>query len=427
PFALQERNANCTHNGLLTFVIDRRGRPSNAVYQIGSETCAYFQYDMWGAASVDYTPGEIVEAEAIKAAYGRETSGRMPTKPIAALRDDHPGLDAAAFANPADVSPAALTAFGVVVDGVHYRGGCETRYGPYPFCAEIALPSYSVSKSVFAGLGLMRLEKLYPGVKNALIADHVPQCPERGWRDVTFENALDMATGRYRSTEREADENAAVQDGFFIVETHAEKIARACGMYPRKSAPGKTWVYHTTDHYVLGSAMQSFLREKAGGDADIHRDLIVEPIWHTLPLSPVAERTRRTRDDVGQPYVGWGLTFLPDDYAKLADFVNAGGGRVGGGSQVDAGMLAAAMQRAPDDAGLSAGGPAFRYNNGFWAWNAAGTAGCDGALWTPFMSGFGGVSVVLMRNGVSYYYVSDGGEYAWARAVAASARYREMC
>ncbi|MEO1311246.1 MAG: hypothetical protein AAFV51_09795, partial [Pseudomonadota bacterium] len=26
PFALQERNANCTHNGLLTFVIDRRGR-----------------------------------------------------------------------------------------------------------------------------------------------------------------------------------------------------------------------------------------------------------------------------------------------------------------------------------------------------------------------------------------------------------------
>jgi hypothetical protein len=38
-----------------------------------------------------------------------------------------------------------------------------------------------------------------------------------------------------------------------------------------------------------------------------------------------------------------------------------------------------------------------------WAWNAAALPGC-GATWIPFLSGFGGISVVLMPNGAVYYY-----------------------
>ena len=427
PFALQERNANCTHNGVLTFLFDEEGATSRAAYQIASETCYYFQFDMWGVAQTRYAPLAVPDANEIITAYKEELAGKLAVKPIGELNLDHPALDPVAFAAPGDVSPEHLTTYGVLFDGVHYRGGCSTRYGPYPFCENIALPSYSTSKSLFAGLGLMRLEMLYPGAMNEMISDYAPQCAAAGWRDVTFGHALDMATGRYNSTAPEADENNAVQDGFFIDLTHAEKVDRACTLYPRKSDPGKQWVYHTSDHYILGTAMQAYLRRRLGDNADIYRDLLVDPVWKALGLSPVAFTTRRTRDDVLQPFVGWGLTFLPDDLAKLAAFVALDRGAHQDAQLVDADQLAAALQTKKSDPGLQATDENFRYNNGFWAWNAAGVLGCETPSWIPFMSGFGGVSVVLMPNGVIYYYVSDNQEFAWSRALQAANLYDNMC
>ncbi|MEM6832723.1 MAG: serine hydrolase [Pseudomonadota bacterium] len=427
PFALQERNANCTHNGVITFLIDTDGKISRAVYQISSETCAYFQYDMWGTAKMSLRPAAFEGAENLRAAYKAEGAARMPAKPFSAIAEDHPDLDIAAFAAPEDISPEHLSTFGLIIDGIHYRGGCQTRHGPYPFCEEMALPSYSTSKSVFAGLALMRLEALYPGASDALIADYVPQCAATGWDDITFSHALDMTTGRYNKLGGEADENAAVRDGFFLAPDHADKIKRACSIYPRKSAPGKTWVYHTTDHYVLGTAMQAYLKSKTGQTADIYDTLLVEPLWTAMALSPVTGKTRRTRDVVNQPYVGWGLTYLADDVAKLADFFAIKNGKIDGKAMVDINQMAAAMQERALDPGLPAPSKGLRYNNGVWALDAARFAGCNSPLWVPFMSGFGGISIVMMPNDMLYYYVSDNYEFVWARAVTAANAYRSMC
>ncbi len=62
-----------------------------------------------------------------------------------------------------------------------------------------------------------------------------------------------------------------------------------------------------------------------------------------------------------------------------------------------------------------------------WAWNVAGYLGCPAPAWVPFMSGFGGISVVMIPNGIVYYYVSDGGAFRWARAVAESTRLGALC
>ena len=45
PFAILQKNANCTHNGILLFSIDKNINSSNAILQISSETCAYFQFN----------------------------------------------------------------------------------------------------------------------------------------------------------------------------------------------------------------------------------------------------------------------------------------------------------------------------------------------------------------------------------------------
>src|SRR5262249_10783316 len=157
PFALEERNANCMHNGVLTFLFRGDGSVSNVLFEIGGETCFYFKFDMMGRALAKYTPGQVDGADAVIAAYRREVSDRLPIKPAAALAAAFPGVSYERFASPAEVDPSALTLFGVVVNGINYVGGCDTRFGPYPYCDVMDLPSYSVSKSIFAGTALMRL------------------------------------------------------------------------------------------------------------------------------------------------------------------------------------------------------------------------------------------------------------------------------
>lgn len=421
PFALIETAANCTHNGVLTFLFDSDGHVSRVAWQIASETCAYLQFDAWGVAEASYR-AQAPNSDALIAADAAEQQARMETRPFAQLAVDHPGVDLSAFANPADIDPEALTTFGLIAGGVHYAGACPTRAGPYPFCDAIDIPSYSLAKTLVGALSLMRLEQLYPGAMHEPIAAHVPACAD--WRDVTFENALDMATGRYNSPLDQVDEYAMTADVFFVTTQHARKIERACTRFPRRASPGRRWVYHTADTYVLGAAMRDFWRARNGPEADVFNDALVAGVYAPLHLSPTIRATRRTYDSVRQPFTGWGLTLMRDDIAKLGAWLAS---REHPGDLVAEAPLNAGLQRNPDDVGLRAGDATLRYNNGFWAYNAQGPLDCPHPVWIPFLSGFGGIIVALMPNGVVYYYVSDGGDYVWARAARAADAIAPMC
>ncbi len=92
PFTLEERNANCMHNGVLTFMFRKDGSVSNVAYEIASETCLYFKFDMWGMRVAHYSPLAVSAAKTIAAAYATEVASRIPTKPITALAKDFPGV-----------------------------------------------------------------------------------------------------------------------------------------------------------------------------------------------------------------------------------------------------------------------------------------------------------------------------------------------
>lgn len=428
PFTLEERNANCMHNGVLTFLFRDGGKVSDVAFQIGSETCFYFKYDLWGRMAAIYTQGPVREEASAIATFRHEAVLRVPMKPLSALAAAYPGVRPERFGSPVEVDPAAMSVYGVVADGVHYVAGCETRYGPYPFCDVLDLPSYSTAKSIFAGFALMRLQMLYPGVTQEKIADYIPACARAGnWGDVTFENALDMAVGRYLQPGDQADEMAPDVYPFFITEQHAEKIDFACSHYPRRDKPGTRWIYHSSDTYVLGTAMQRYWRDKMGRESDLYRDGLVVPLWTKLYLSPATFVTRRTYDRAYQPFAGYGLTLHRDDIAKIATFLNVDRGRIGGVPQLDPKMLDAAFQRDPDDRGVVGPSDVFRYNNGFWAWNAQAWLGCKKPAWIPFMSGYGGIIVAFFPNGITYYYFSDGGVWAWAMAAIEADRMKPYC
>ncbi len=428
PFALEERNANCMHNGVLTFLYGPGNEVSQVVYQVSQETCAYFQFDAWGRARARYEPGDVPDAAAVAQSYERERASRLPVRPLTALADAYQGAIPGEFGSGAEVPPGEMTAFGVVADGVHYVGGCDTRQGPYPFCDELLLPSYSVAKTVAAGLGLMRLELLDSSARTARVTDYLPECAAAGgWDGVTFDHLIDMATGRYDSAVREADEDASNSSAFFLDDTHAGKLKFACTRYPHKEPPGRRWVYHTTDTYLLGAALQSWWRRRHGPSADVFDDVLVRGIWEPLALSPPARTTRRTYDAAAQPFFGWGLALTRDDVAKLATFVGRDRGFHDGRPLVATEELAAALQLRAADPGLPAAGPDFRYNNGLWAWRMGDLPGCPEPVWIPFMSGYGGITIALFPNGIGYYYFSDGGTFRWRRAALAAHAIRSFC
>src|SRR5664279_326339 len=212
PFALVQRNQNCVHNGEMTFLFSNAKFPkvSNVYYQITQETCYPMKFNMWGIVSATYTPGSVPGAARLREHHAAELSNRMPSKPIEALAEDFPsaGINPSAFPM-AYKQPEEITTYGLVFHGVNYTSGCRTRTGEYAFCGDMRLPSYSIAKSVFAGVALMRLGQLYgKSVYNQLIKNFIPESFIGGkWDATTFNNTSDMATGNFNLDAYEADED----------------------------------------------------------------------------------------------------------------------------------------------------------------------------------------------------------------------------
>jgi hypothetical protein len=430
PFSLQERSANCTHNGMLTWLFDKEGNVSRVAYQISSETCGYFKVNMWGVVPAAFESGDVAGAAEAITRLDAHRAARLPVKPIAMLAEDYPGVDPENIGTVGGVKAEDMTVYGLVVDGVHYRGGCGTRHGLYPFCDELALPSYSTAKSIFAGVALMRMEKRHPGIASQSIASLVPECPGDRWADVSLENALDMATGNYKETAWDIDEDSVPHVIFLDDDKHATKIEFACTHFKRRAEPGTEWVYHTSDTYVLGTAMRNYIAQRHDSSIDFYEHVIAGPIWDHLKLSPLLDDTKRTYDEAAQPFTGYGLTYEADDIVRIARWLSQEHAVIDGEPDLDEDMLSAALQRNVDEPGYVTSKPsdrALRYNNGFWGWNAAPTLGCDEHVWVPFMSGYGGITVAMFPNDTIYYYFSDGYVQRWASAAVESSKISDLC
>src|SRR6185312_4616278 len=113
----------------------------------------------------------------------------------------------------------------------------------------------------------------------------------------------------------------------------------------------------TTDTYVLGTAMQAFVRRQLGPSADLWRDIHGAQLWHPLHLSPALDSTLRTYDSDQQFFSGYGLTYHRDDIARIAGFLSSG--RLGNDTALDEAMRNRALQRDPAHRGMYAGIPHF--------------------------------------------------------------------
>jgi hypothetical protein len=426
PFALVVKGGNATFNGTMTFLFND-DKVSNVWYQITQETTSFTRANFWGLLQAEYHLETVPNSSTIIEDFDLEIKGRFPTKSIELLAQDYPEVDLSAFGR--GVTPEHMTWYGFVIDGINYLGGCQTRFGIYPYCESMRATSYSTAKSAFASVALMRLMQKYgPEVAELRIQDYVPEAAESpgNWDQVTFNHTLDMATGNYSSPGFHVDEDSPQMNAFFEAQPYANRIKHAFD-WPHSSDPGKRWVYRTSDTFIVTRAMQNYLITQEGPDSDIF-EFVVEEVYRPLGIGPGFFSTMRTADNgwQGQAEGGFGLWWIPDDITKISSFLLSANGQIKGDQVLQPDMLSASLQRNPDDRGVRID-PQRMYNNGFWANRYMEANGYDCDFWVVQMLGVSGNVIALIPNGTIYYYFSDNQEFTWDSAVQESNKLLPIC
>jgi hypothetical protein len=297
----------------------------------------------------------------------------------------------------------AMPAKDIVLSGLDYEDTfylkeCRSAAGTLPWC----------ERARFGETALLRLAQKYgPGVFDLKIADYVPEAAEHGaWRAVRFEDAIDMATGIGNgSTQSEPNDSS---DGYLDPSYSAwyearsvhEKIASLLKdgkIYPWGA--GKVTRYRDQDMFVLGVAMDAYLKSKEGPAADTWSMLekeVFAPIG--IYCAPV-NRTIEPDGTPGQPLMAYGYYPTVGDMVRIARLYQNNGKR---GTQLLYGPRIAELT-AGRRRGLPTGeklkfGESF-YSNAFWIVPFASSQGCR--RYYPRMIGWGANIVALLPHGVT--------------------------
>jgi CubicO group peptidase (beta-lactamase class C family) len=177
-----------------------------------------------------YTPGPITNGEALRAQFAAELQHETPIRPWSALPATASAPRRENFNG--DTAPEDVSVSGLIVDGVIYLWGCETRWGPYPYCRHMRHGVFSVTKSLGAAVALLRLAQTYgEQVFDLKITDYVPvTATHDGWERMTFADTLNMATGvgdlapQRQPNQPFADENRPKMGRFIRARTAKEKL-----------------------------------------------------------------------------------------------------------------------------------------------------------------------------------------------------------
>lgn len=412
PFALQERNANCTHTGYLLLIknLDSQDQNWQGSFQISAETCAYLQFNLAGRLKVKEHNSEaiVVKKNVEKVHNVQDLLSRFPQLKLKKLLPKNP------YSN---------SVSGLVIKGEHYRLSCQNRMGEDPFCNQLVLPSYSTAKSIYAGLALMRLEKIFPKISQVAVSKIIPECDGKQWQNVSLADLLNMRTGNYLSKKPHVDESSSRMLDFFLATTNVQKLELACNMFKHHSPAGKYHVYHSSDTYLAG-VMMNKLFQKFTNQTDLYQNLMLEDLWKNLDLSELLATSKRTYDSDNQTFTGWGLSYYVSDLIQIVEWIQQQAQQP---TLLDEQILNSAMQKGGDRINREGGQANMAYNFGFWGLEVGHSLGCKKPKWLPFMSGFGGITVVLYSKDISYYSFADDGKYLWLPVVKALNKQFPLC
>jgi CubicO group peptidase (beta-lactamase class C family) len=412
PFTLVHYKWSQTHNGIATFLFD--GMHVSALrFQIVQEAAPQSKFDAWGQTDMKYLPAPLPDQVALTRQFADELAHQTPIRSWTELEQTY---DPKMLDTIDDTTNRGnITLSGLIIDDVVYARACRTRYGEYPYCAQMRHGVYSVSKTLGAMVAMLRLAQKYgDGVFDLKIKDYVDIAGNHdGWSKVTFGDTLNMATGigdiepRRVSSYVEAD-SSALAGKILAARTTNEKLKliAAFGNYPWGS--GEVFRYRTSDTFVLAVAMDRFIKSKEGPDADLW-SLITREVLQPIGIArmPVLHTTEPGHTP-GIPMFGIGMLPNLDEVAKLVKLMRSGG-RHQGEQILSATKLDEAIGKTMPT-GLPTGwlkddGETY-YHMSLWLHPYKAQNGC--LLRIPAMSGHGGTYVIIMPNGITAFRFADG-------------------
>jgi Beta-lactamase len=419
PFALVNSIEGETHNGLATFLY-KDGRVSNLRFQIVQQTAPFYIKDGFVAAGLIPASFAPVATDHLSSLRRDYEAGRADAVSIAGWDELAAKVGGATLANfDGTMRPSDIVLSGLDYQGIFYLKGCESAGGQLPWCDRARFGVWSATKALANETALLRLaEKYGPAVFEMRIADYVSEAARyKGWHNVRFEDAINMATGIGNgSTKRLPNDTSdgyldASYSKWYEARSTQEKVASLLqygGVYPW--GPGQVTRYRDQDMFILGVAMDRFLKSKEGPTADIWSMLqreVFAPIGiHHAPTN----RTIEADGKAGHPLMAYGY------YPTISDMVLIARLYQNGGKHGDQQILYAPRLRellaGPDPRGFPTGEklPAGEttYINAFWVTSYAAAQDCR--LFYPRMIGWGGNIVALMPGGLTGIRLAKSGD-----------------
>lgn len=340
PLMLVGDTENHSHQGVATFRYKGR-EVSELEFQFVQQTAPYLLHQHfigWGRARMRFAPLAAGEAAVRRESAQAELARRLPHRLWAELIREGAPKSLQGFGGPVLEQWRVLAA--LVRDGTIYYQDSSTPCGTYPYPLEMRLGVRSIMKSIGAPLALLRLAQVCgPYVLTLKIGDFVAGLDPK-YRAVRFIDAANMATGFGGTGRWQTNPNDPLDgylegdyDAWYTAPSHREKlkqIRRSLRPYPWE--PGRVMRYRDQDFYLLGVAIDRFLKAARGPGADIWdmlRAEVLEPIG--IAHAPVV-RTREARSRRGIPWFNAGYYPTLDDLAKIAQLYQSRGAY--GGEQI---------------------------------------------------------------------------------------------
>jgi hypothetical protein len=421
PFALVNSIEGETHNGLATFLY-KDGRVSNLRIQIVQQTAPFYIKDDFVAAGLipaTFASAAIDQLDSLRRIYEADRTDAVAIAGWSELAAKVGGARLAHF-------DGSMPARDIVLSGLDYQGTfylkeCQSAGGSLPWCDRARFGVWSATKALANETALLRLaEKYGPTVFELKIIDYVPQAARyRGWHSVRFEDAINMATGIGNGSSRREPND--VSDGYldasyshwYEARSAQEKVAALLAdgrVYPW--GPGQVARYRDQDMFMLGVAMDRFLKSKEGPTADLWSMLqreVFAPIGiHHAPTN----RTIESDGSAGHPLMAYGYYPTISDMVLIARLYQNGGKH--GDQQILYAPRVRELLAGPRPRGLPTGEklPAGEttYINAFWVTSYE--AGHDCRVFYPRMIGWGGNIVALMPGSLTGIRLAKSGETA---------------
>lgn len=436
PFTLVTNQWNEAHNGVATFLFDD-ATVSNLHFQVTQETASWNQVDMWGIASANYAPEVIADAAQITQDFLDELAARVDIKDWSELLVDFPTADVNVFAR--NIGANDISASAILVDNTLYFNSANTRHGPYPYPLEMRHSVFSVTKSAQAALTLLRLAEIYgEQVFDLFVTDYLNvTAAHNGWNGVTFGHLLNMVAGIGDNSPNPgaqttfADENdntSAVWNATWNSFPKADKLAAAFGYGNYAWAPGQIVRYNTAHTFILGYALHNFYETMEGPGADVW-EMMQEEVYE--PIGIAVMPTMQTSDADSIPFYGFGLYLNAYDTARISQLFS-NDGLFGGQQLLHRDRTRQSMYKTTDDGfstyasiPIQLGSQNARYVNSFWSFSLSGANNCSVRI--PYMWGFGGNFVVILKNGVSAFRYADADVHDPAALALATIGIRPLC